>query len=79
MSPEKWAQRNERGDMSAETGERRLAQWLLDVGTPPTQVIELLASTAGLASGVRVGRALDFANRPAAPAVRVRELERVAS
>jgi hypothetical protein len=65
--------------MSAETGERRLAQWLLDVGTPPTQVIELIASTAGLAPGVRMSRGLDFAARPAAPAARVRELERVAS
>ena len=35
----------------AEIGERRLAQWMLDVGTPTTQVIELIASTAGLASG----------------------------
>ena len=45
--------------MVAALGERRLAQWMLDVGTPPTQVFELLASTAGLTHGARVVRALD--------------------
>jgi hypothetical protein len=64
--------------MSAEIGERRLAQWMLDVGTPPTHVIELIASTAGLAPGVRMIRALDLAARAAAPAPRIRDLEHVA-
>jgi hypothetical protein len=40
--------------MVSAVGERRLAQWMLDVGTPPTQVFELVASTAGLARGARV-------------------------
>jgi hypothetical protein len=52
---------------------------MLDVGTPTTQVIELIASTAGLAPGLRMIRALDFAAREAAPAPRARELERAAS
>ena len=59
--------------------QRRLAQWMLDVGTPTTQVIELIASTAGLAPGLRMIRALDVAAREAAPAPRGRELERAAS
>ena len=59
--------------------QRRLAQWMLDVGTPTTQVIELIASTAGLAPGLRMIRDLDFAAREAAPAPRARELERAAS
>lgn len=59
--------------------QRRLAQWMLEVGTPTTQVIELIASTAGLAPGLRMIRALDFAAREAAPARRAGELERAAS
>jgi hypothetical protein len=41
--------------------QERLAQWMLDVGTPPAQVFELLTSTAGIAGGARVGRSLSVA------------------
>ena len=47
--------------MVSAVGERRLAQWMLDVGTPPTQVFGLVASTAGLARGARLLRDLDLA------------------
>jgi hypothetical protein len=63
-----------------EDGERRLAQWMLDGGTPPTQVFELLGSTAGLARGARVARALDVSEKdPPARLWRARFLGRVAS
>lgn len=65
------------GDAAA--GERRLAQWMLDVGTPPARVFELLAEAAGIAHGARISRGLDFA--PGVPATEpgVREQVRLAS
>jgi hypothetical protein len=65
------------GDAAA--GERRLTQWMLDVGTPPARVFELLAEAAGIAHGARVSRGLDLA--PGAPVTqpRVRALVRLAS
>jgi hypothetical protein len=65
------------GDAAA--GERRLAQWMLDVGTPPAHVFELLAQSAGIAHGARVGRGLDLAPRVPATEPRVRGLARLAS
>ncbi|MDP9333375.1 MAG: hypothetical protein M3Q30_08725 [Actinomycetota bacterium] len=63
----------------ATVGERRLAQWMLDVGTPPARVFEILAGTAGLAHSARVIRALDVAPEAPATEPRVRELVRLAS
>ena len=61
-------------------GERRLAQWMLDVGTPATQVFELLASTAGLVRGAEVSRALHVAPDTVAREWKFRALvDRVAS
>lgn len=66
--------------MVSEVGEQRLAQWMLDVGTPPSQVFELLASNAGLARRARVARALDVSEKaPPARLWRARFFERVAS
>ena len=65
------------GDAAA--GERRLAQWMLDVGTPPARVYELLTEAAGIAHGARVGRGLDTAPRAPATEPRVRRLVRLAS
>ncbi|MDQ1455364.1 MAG: hypothetical protein QOH28_984 [Actinomycetota bacterium] len=65
------------GDAAA--GERRLTQWMLDVGTPPARVFELLAEAAGIAHGARVSRGLDFAPRVPATEPRARELARLAS
>jgi hypothetical protein len=65
------------GDATA--GERRLAQWMLDVGTPPARVFELLAEAAGMAHGARVSRGLDFAPGVPATEPRVRGLVRLAS
>jgi hypothetical protein len=65
------------GDVTA--GERRLAQWMLDVGTPPARVFEVLAEAAGIAHGARVSRGLDFAPGLPATEPRVRGLVRLAS
>jgi len=65
------------GDVTA--GERRLAQWMLDVGTPRARVFELLAEAAGIAHGARVSRGLDFAPGVPATVPRVRRLVRLAS
>jgi hypothetical protein len=52
---------------------------MLDVGTPPARVFELLAEAAGIAHGARISRGLDFA--PGVPATEpgVREQVRLAS
>ena len=65
------------GDVTA--GERRLAQWMLDVGTPPARVFEVLADAAGIARGARVSRGLNFAPGVPATEPRVRALVRRAS
>lgn len=65
--------------MVATVGERRLAQWMIDAGTPPARVIELLACTASLAHSASVIRGLDLVPKVPATEPRVRELERVAS
>ncbi len=66
--------------MVSEAGEQRLAQWMLDVGTPPTQVFELLAPNAGLARRARIARALDVSEKESsARRWRARFLQRVAS
>lgn len=62
--------------MVARSADRRLAQWMLDVGTPATQVFDILASTAGLAQGAEIGRSLKAPTERPLPEVRRRELER---
>ena len=62
--------------MTARSAERRLAQWMLDVGTPAPQVFELIASTAGLADDVRVARSLNVPSEQRLDAPRLRNLER---
>jgi hypothetical protein len=49
---------------------------MLDVGTPATQVFDVLASTAGFVPGAEVVRALDVPTEWPFPVVRRRELER---
>jgi len=44
-------------------GERRLAQWMLDVGVPSTQVTELLVATTGYVRGARVMATLEKGTR----------------
>jgi hypothetical protein len=60
----------------ARSADRRLAQWMLDVGTPATQVFDVLASTAGLVQGARVTRSLEVPTEQPLPAIRRCELER---
>jgi hypothetical protein len=62
--------------MVARSADRRLAQWMLDVGTPATHVFDVLASTAGLVPGAEVVRALDVPTEWPFPVVSRRELER---
>lgn len=79
-TPSTWAVGMRRSPAgSATAGERRLAQWMLDVGTPPARVFELLAGAAGIAHGARVIRTLDFAAEVPATEPPVRELLRLAS
>jgi hypothetical protein len=49
---------------------------MLDVGTPATQVFDVLASTAGLVQGAQIVRSLEAPTEQPLPAVRRRELER---
>ena len=62
--------------MVARSADRRLAQWMLDVGTPATQVFDVLTSTAGLVQGAQIVRSLEAPTEQPLPAVRRRELER---
>ncbi|MDQ1384926.1 MAG: hypothetical protein QOG65_2305 [Actinomycetota bacterium] len=62
--------------MVARSADRRLAQWMLDVGTPATQVFDVLASTAGLVQAAEVVRALEAPTERRLPVVRRREFER---
>ena len=64
--------------MVARSADRRLAQWMLDVGTPATQVFDVLASTAGLVQAGEVVRALEPPTERQLPVVRRREFERAA-
>ena len=47
--------------MIAVARERKLAQWMLDVGVPSTRVFELLAASTGLARSARVIKTLELA------------------
>jgi hypothetical protein len=49
---------------------------MLDVGTPATQVFDVLASTAGLVQAAEVVRALEAPTERCLPVVRRREFER---
>jgi len=62
--------------MTARSAERRLAQWMLDVGTPAPQVFELIASTAGLADDARLARSLRMPVERPLDAPLLRNLER---
>jgi hypothetical protein len=62
--------------MVARSADRRLAQWMLDVGTPATQVFDVLASTAGLVQGAEMVRPLDMPVEQPLPELRRREFER---
>jgi hypothetical protein len=62
--------------MVARSADRRLAQWMLDVGTPATHVFDVLASTAGLVQGARMTRSLEPPAEQPLPAIRRCELER---
>lgn len=62
--------------MVARSADRRLAQWMLDVGTPATQVFDVLASTAGLVQSAEMVRSLEAPTEQSFPVLRRRDLER---
>jgi hypothetical protein len=49
---------------------------MLDVGTPATQVFDLLATTAGLVQGAEMARALETPAEQSLPILHRHELER---